>query len=135
VSARTYRILVVEDNPADAFVIQQAFQECGCPCRLTFAESHEEAQQMVSPKLFDLVLSDFGTLIEPATAFVQSVRARYPRLPSVILSGGSNPNIAYDAGATAFIKKVPDLQRFFEKIRGLMHFWIDVAELPYPERE
>ena len=121
-TGRTYLILVVEDNPGDAYIIGEAFKDCGYPCDLTFAPSHEEGQRILPTQAFDLLLSDFGTNIEAATAFIQQVRAQAPRLPIVILSGSPNPNIAYEAGANAFIKKVAHLDTFYAKIKGLMDF-------------
>lgn len=133
-SERTYSILVVEDYPEDVYVIQQAFRECGYRCELTIADSHAEAKIFLATKHFDLALSDFGTDFEQARSFVTFVRASAPCLPIVVLSGGHNPNLAYKAGANAFLQKPPNLKEFLEKIRGLMHFWIEIALLPqYPE--
>jgi len=56
---RIYSILVVDDNPADLYIIREAFSECGFRCQLTTASSPEEAQHFLHNERFDLVLSDF----------------------------------------------------------------------------
>jgi chemotaxis family two-component system response regulator Rcp1 len=130
VPSRVYRILVVEDNPGDLYIIGEAFKECGYSCELTIATSHQEARHKLDHQTFDLILADFGTSIPEATNFVQYVRTHAPRVPIIILSGTHDPNPAYDAGAHAFVRKVADLQDFFNRINGIMRFWLDIAELP-----
>jgi len=39
-----FRVLSVEDNPADVLLLQTAFDESGFACDLTFCQSHQEAQ-------------------------------------------------------------------------------------------
>ena len=132
---RTYQILIVEDYPADIYVITEAFKECGYSCELTCAASYQEALQRLTVQSFDLLFSSFGTSVQDTAAFVQYTRTHAPPVPVIILSGSSDPSVAYDAGASAFVRKVSSVSAFFEKIRGIMRFWADVAELPQrPER-
>ena len=127
---RIYSILVVEDNPADTYIIQEAFRECGYRCQLKMAASQAEAQHLLCAGQFDLLLSDFGTDLSEGRAFVRYVRDRHPCLPIVIISGSYSSNPAYEAGANAFVHKPNDFEEFISKIRGIMQFWTDVAELP-----
>jgi len=62
-------------------------------------------------------------------ALIRSIRERVPLLPIVVLSGYPDVGPAYQAGANAFVRKSANLDEFFEKVREVMHFWIDVAEL------
>ncbi len=135
-SPRTYNILVVEDNPGDAHLIKEAFNECGSPCKLTMAENFEQAEEVLATGSFDLILSDMGVHNGRSEEFIKSIR-NSPRLkttPIIVLSGSMNPRPAYEAGANAFVSKTMDMDNFFAKIKALMHFWVDVAELP-PTRE
>jgi DNA-binding response OmpR family regulator len=125
-----HSILVVDDNPADVFMIQEAFLECGYRCHLKVATLRTEAQHLLATEPFDLLISDFGIDVEEGQSFVRSVRAQKPCLPIIILSGGYIVYLAYEAGANAFLHKPSDLQEFTAKIRGLMNFWVNVAELP-----
>lgn len=125
-------ILVVDDNPADLYIIQEAFSECGFRCQITTASTREEAQQLLQKERPDLVLSDFGADASEGRSFIRSVRARNPSLPIIVLSGNYNTNLAYESGANAFVRKSTSLQEFLAKIQGIMKFWVDVAELPSP---
>lgn len=130
--SRTYNILVVEDNPGDAHLIREAFRECGHNCNLHFAETTVLAKERLQAGTFDLVLSDMGVRNGDTTDFIRGIRSdpRLKSLPIVVLSGSPNPRGAYEAGANAFIAKTMDMDQFFSKIAALMHFWIEVAELP-----
>lgn len=131
-SPRIYNILVVEDNPGDAHLIQEAFNECGSLCNLTMTESFEQAEEALSKMTFDLLLSDMGVREAASEDFIKGVRnnPRSRTLPIIVLSGSMNSRPAYEAGANAFVSKSMDMDTFFAKIKALMHFWVDVAELP-----
>ena len=129
---RSYNILVVEDNPGDALLIQEALRECGHPCTLTFADSLQNARLVLQTHTFDLVLSDMGVRNGGSDEFIRSIRIgeRSKSVPIVVLSGSFDPRPAYEAGANVFISKTMDMDEFFSKIKSLMHFWAKVAELP-----
>jgi chemotaxis family two-component system response regulator Rcp1 len=131
-SPRTYNILVVEDNPGDAHLIQEAFLECGSACHLTMADTLQKAEEALRTIRFDLVLSDMGVRNGEGEDFIKAIRSnpRLKSLPIIVLSGSMNPRPAYEAGANAFVSKTMDMDQFFGKIKALMHFWVDIAELP-----
>ncbi len=93
-------------------------------------DSSAAAEQVLATQSFDLLISDFGTDTERATKCLRSVRLLAPLLPIIVLSGTIDPNPAYQAGANVFVKKSDNMAEFFAKIQAIMHFWIDVAELP-----
>lgn len=126
---RIHRILVVEDNPGDAHLTQEAFSECGYVCDLTFADSHVAAEQLLGTDSFDLLFCDFGGDYRGSAQFFKAVRERVPTLPIIVLSGYPDAAPAYLAGANAFIRKNADLNELFTKIQDTMHFWVAVAEL------
>ncbi len=128
---RLYSILVLEDNPADARLIQEAFRNCSYRCQITLTEMPAHAERLLATDAFDLLLSDFGTNTQTATEFLRTARRLAPLLPIVVLSGTVHPNPAYQAGANAFVRKPGDLQEFFTKIQSVMNFWVNVAQLPY----
>lgn len=131
-SPRICSILVVEDNPPDANLIHEAFRECGSACKLTLTETLEKAEEALRTTPFDLVLSDLHLQNGASEEFIRRIRSdsRLKSLPIIVLSGSSNPRPAYEAGANAFVSKSMDVDQFFAKIKALMHFWVDVAELP-----
>ncbi|HTF64353.1 MAG TPA: response regulator, partial [Edaphobacter sp.] len=91
-----FRILSVEDNPADVVLLQTAIDECAFHGNVRFCDSHEKAKSILLTESFDLLLSDLGTDREAAWSFIRSVRSMHPSLPIVILTGGSNPLPAYE---------------------------------------
>ena len=131
-SPRTYNILVVEDNPGDAHLIQEAFQECGRACHLTLADTLEKAEQALNTVAFDLILTDMSVRDGEGDYFIKTIRShsQLKSVPIIVLSGSMNSRPAYEAGANAFVSKTMDMEQSFEKIKALMHFWVDVAELP-----
>ncbi len=133
---RSYNILVVEDNPGDAHLIQEAFRECGHACILHFADTTGAARRLLQAYRFDMVLSDMGVKNGETADFIREIRAdvHLKVLPVVVLSGSPDPRPAYEAGANAFIPKTMNMEEFFSKIQALMHFWVDVAELPPPQK-
>jgi CheY-like chemotaxis protein len=129
---RTYNILVVEDNPGDVVLIREAFAECGKACSITFAETSQAAKEFLASQNFDLVISDMGIRTDEGAEFIRGIRAdpRLKTLPVIVLSGSADSRRAYEAGANAFIAKAMNMDEFFRKIRALMHFWVEVVELP-----
>src|SRR5581483_8117679 len=131
---QSYNILVVEDNPGDAHLIEEAFSECRPECKLVFTDKTTAAKELLRSQPFDLVLSDMGVQNAPAVELIRWIRSteRVKALPIVVISGSPDSRLAYEAGANAFIAKTMDMDRLFGNIRGMMHFWTEVAELPSP---
>jgi CheY-like chemotaxis protein len=129
---RTYNILVVENNPRDVVLIREAFAECGKTCALTFVETSEAAKECLVSQSFDLVISDMGTRRDEGAEFIRAIRAdeRLKPVPIIVLSGSPDSRRAYDAGANVFIAKSMNMEEFFAKIKALMHFWVEIVELP-----
>jgi CheY-like chemotaxis protein len=127
---RIRRVLVCDDNLADAYLVREAFAECGPECELVLVNAREEASRLASSENFDLMLSDFGTDSLSAEQFLRDVKASKPYLPIVVFSAVHDPTPAYRAGVNAFVRKTSDLDLFFTKVRRLIQFWTEVAELP-----
>jgi DNA-binding response OmpR family regulator len=123
------RILSVEDNRAETPLLQAAFDDSCYYCELTLCGSPMEAEVILISQQFDLLLSDFGGDEQEGMRFVRSVRSKHPLLPVLVLSGIFNPRAAYEAGAHAFIRKSNDWPELVRTVRGLLHFWTEVAEL------
>ena len=129
---RIYNILVAEDNPGDAHLIREAFRECGHDCRLHFAQTPKAAKQLLDTQAFDFMVSDMGLRNGESAELIRDIRRddRLKTLPVIVFSGSPDPRPAYEAGANAFIAKTMDMDQLFSKIQSLMHFWVNVAELP-----
>jgi CheY-like chemotaxis protein len=129
---RSYCILVLEDDSGDAQLIQEAFADCGKACLLTFARDIQHAKQLLQSGTFDLVISDMGFRNEQGADLIRELRAdpRLRSVPVIVISGSPDPRPAYEAGANAFVSKAPGNEGLFAKLKALMHFWMEVVELP-----
>jgi CheY-like chemotaxis protein len=132
---RIYEMIAVDDNEGDLRLIQEAFSECGYSCHLTCTDSINGAVQLLQARSFDLVVSDMGPRGE-GLEVIRMLRGddRLRATPVIVLSGMIDPRPAYEAGANAFVSKGADLDTFFARVKGIMHFWVNVAELPASPR-
>jgi CheY-like chemotaxis protein len=129
---RSYNILVVEDNQEDAVLIREAFSDCGKACSLAFAKDTQQARNLLSSDNFDLVISDMGYRNDEGAEFIHAIRSdtRLKTLPIIVISRSLDSRVAYEAGANAFVAKSADTDGLSSKLRALMHFWMEVVELP-----
>jgi two-component system, chemotaxis family, response regulator Rcp1 len=138
------RILLVEDNPADADLTQLAFEMVGTPTEFDVLPNGEEAINYLSRQgayreteppqlvLLDLNLPRVGGLEVLAT--IKSLQAtRY--IPVVVLtSSESADDIAksYQLGANCYLTKPFSVGGYSDMARNLIEFWLKLAKLPTP---
>ena len=102
------RILLLEDVPADAALIQRELTKAG----LVFVSQQvdtrvafEEALRIFAP---DVILSDHGLPGFDGAAALQFVRERFPALPVILVTGSLNEETAVEfmkAGAADYVLK------------------------------
>ena len=80
------RVLLVEDNPADARLAELHLQESG-GFEVTHVASLSEALDCIAARRFDIVLLDLALPDAMGTSSFQAVRAAAPDIPVVILTG------------------------------------------------
>ncbi len=106
---KTCKILLVEDNPVDAFVVTEALTKSGeVNFSVTRAERLGEAIDRLRAENFDLVLLDFMLPDSEGLATFSTVRLQAPDVPIVALTGVSNESVAVEAvrqGALDFLVK------------------------------
>ncbi|OLP15560.1 hypothetical protein BST81_25675 [Leptolyngbya sp. 'hensonii'] len=103
------RILLVEDNPADADLLQETLEEAGV---LTWTVSHVErldaAIAAIHQEPFEIILSDLSLPDAQGLESVIGLRAAAPELPIVVLTGLNNTDIGLAAlrqGAQDYLVK------------------------------
>lgn len=99
-------VLVVDDNPLTARVVQSLFRKMGFATEIAF--DGEEAIQRLAEKPFEMVVSDVEMPVRNGFALLDFVRARWPDLPVVLMSGTSDAErreTARTHGARAFVEK------------------------------
>jgi len=130
------RVLMVEDSPADRRLFQL---ECAnrFPFRLDTVADGERALAVLAAESepFDLILLDLNLPkvhgFEVLAATRESTTHRC--CPVVILtSSGSADDVvrAYDLGASCFIQKPTDLERYTEMCTAMLEFWTQIVILP-----
>ena len=138
---RPYRILLVEDNPADVRLLQEAFRESGDQHELHIASDGQDAldflfrrnQHEDKPRP-DLILLDINLPKVNGHRVLQAVKAE-PKLvtiPVLMLSHSDamrDIQTAYSHHANAYLKKPSDLTDYFDVVRHVERFWFQIVRL------
>jgi len=141
-AAPPFDILLVEDNPADVRLTQEAFKDTRVTNRLHVARDGVEALGMLRDATGavprpDLILLDLNLPRKDGREVLQDIKQdeALRHIPVVVLSTShSEHDVArsYRLGANAFVTKPVDVDRFFQVIRALEQFWLDTARLIRP---
>lgn len=84
------RILVAEDEPLAAMVIEDALTEAGHSVLL--AADGEEAERLAQSNNFDLLVTDLAMPRMTGWELIPRLRAEHPNLPVVVMTGFLPPN-------------------------------------------
>lgn len=119
-------LLLVEDSPADVFLVKEAMREEGLSFNLNVANDGESAMRILD--LVDagpenaapnLLLLDVNVPRRTGIEVLERLR-RSPRcgkIPVVIISSSDSPadrRLAHDMGATAYFRKPSNLEDFMK---------------------
>ena len=92
---RAVRVLLVEDNPGDAFIIQERVEEEKYrPVSMTVASSLAEALSRLKAESFDLILLDLGLPDSMGLETFESMQAAAAGIPVLILTGDDDLSLA-----------------------------------------
>lgn len=133
---RNARILLVEDDIADARLTQEALRACTNDHDLRHVRSGDEALAVLgdpSP-LPDLILLDLNM---PGLAGLEVLdRIKHDpalrHIPVTVFTTSDAPEdvaASYSANANAYVRKPVSLDEFFDVIADVERFWTDVVEL------
>ncbi|MDZ7778794.1 MAG: response regulator [Gemmatimonadota bacterium] len=89
--AGTYqRVLLVEDEPSDAVVLEHALESVGIPSRVLLrVESLGAALALLSTEPADLAIVDLGLPDSSGAATVRTLRKQAPDMPLIVISAGT----------------------------------------------
>jgi CheY-like chemotaxis protein len=113
-------IMLVEDNPADVYLIQEALREHEVDFRITVAEDGEAALTMMTQGAVrpDIVLLDLNMPKRGGGEVLERIRqGGGHNLPVIILTSSDSPSDREQAlrlGATCYIRKPTGLDEFLE---------------------
>ena len=135
-------ILLIEDNPADVRLTVEALKDAKVPNRLHVARDGVEAMRMLKGDTAavprpDLILLDLNLPRKNGREVLAEIKQdeALRHIPVVILTTSQADQDAvqsYRLGANAFITKPAEIDRFFEVIRSLEQFWLEVVRLARP---
>ena len=139
---RPINILLVEDNPGDVRLTQEAFREGNISVNLEVARDGVEAiahlrkegayADKVTP---DLILLDLNLPKRDGREVLAEVKADdvLRRIPVVVLTtSNAEADImkSYNLHVNCYINKPVDFDRFFEIVQKIEDFWLTTAVLP-----
>lgn len=106
--SRSLRILHLEDDPMDAELVQMTLVSEGIECEVQVVSRREEFQVAIERGGIDLILADFALPSFDGMSALGIVRAQFPDLPFVFVSGKLGEEAAIESlksGATDYVLK------------------------------
>ena len=135
-------ILLVEDNPGDVRLTQEALREGKVPNRLSVVGDGAEALAFLSQQGAytaaprpDIILLDLNLPKKSGLEVLAEIKAdaRLRRIPVVVLTTSeAEQDIlrSYDLHANCYITKPVDLDQFIDSMRRIDGFWLGIVKLP-----
>jgi chemotaxis family two-component system response regulator Rcp1 len=140
-SNRSLNLLLVEDSPADAMLMESVLEEVGGEFQLNVAHNGEEAIQHLLRHAAteadrpDLILLDLNLPRMNGHDVLKFLKADLllQSIPVIVLSGSESPAdiaLAYRQGASSYLTKPSDIDRTVEMVRAIKRYWLDFVRLP-----
>jgi CheY-like chemotaxis protein len=139
---RAIEILLVEDNPGDIRLTQEALKENKIRNNLHVAKDGVEAMQFLrqingfkdAPRP-DLVLLDLNLPKKDGREVLAEIKTdeKLRAIPVVILTTSDAEDDvakAYQMYANCYVRKPIDLNRFIDVVKVIENFWLSIVELP-----
>jgi len=138
-SAPSYKVLVVDDDPADTALVCKAIHSGRFPCVIDRASDGIEAMEKLRASPFHdhhhLVLLDINMPRKNGIQVLEEMRAdpRLRHLPVVMLStSAADRDVAkaYQSGAHGYVTKPMDVDDLFSAIHGIQEYWFNTVRRP-----
>ena len=135
-------LLLVEDEPADAFLIRLAFDEGRVPVTLHHVLDGEEALAFLhnapphqAAPMPDLILLDLNLPRMNGRTFLQQLKSepRLVQIPVVVLSTSDSETdlrTSYSLNAAGYITKPLDVDTYIQMVQNLYNYWGQTVRLP-----
>ncbi len=139
---KTVEILLIEDNPGDARLAQEAIRDSKVRNRLSWVSDGIEAMAFLrkqgkysdAPRP-DLILLDLNLPRKDGREVLAEVKgdAQLRRIPIVVLTTSqAEEDIlkAYHLNANCYITKPVDLEQFLKIVKNIEDFWLSIVKFP-----
>jgi two-component system response regulator len=142
VSMTAIDILMVEDNPGDARLTEEALKESKVYNNLYHVRDGVEAMEFLRKEgrfgdvpTPDIILLDLNLPRKDGRQVLAELKAipRLKNIPVVVLTTSeAEQDIvkSYELHANCYITKPVDLDKFVEIIHGIENFWLSIVKLP-----
>ena len=139
---KSVNILLVEDNPADVRLTQEAFKETTIPNRLHVVRDGAEALafleqtgRFLNAPRPDMILLDLNLPKKDGREVLAMIKKtpEYRQIPVVILTTSKEEDDishTYNHHANCYITKPADLDEFLRVVKSIETFWLSVVQLP-----
>lgn len=130
------QVLLVEDNPADAFLIQEGFREVDSRVRIDICEDGEQALDYLwqrgsyrSARRPHLIVLDLNLPRVDGREVLGEIKSTpgLRTIPVLILSSSDaqhDIDLAYDLQANCYLTKPTDLYQFMGLVRQIEEYWL-----------
>jgi chemotaxis family two-component system response regulator Rcp1 len=141
-SQKTLEVLLIEDNPGDVRLLEEAFRELQADIHLQVAKDGAEGLDIVfkTPQSKnnshpDIILLDLNLPKVSGHDVLARIKGNPQtcRIPVIILTSSraeSDIKRAYDSHANAYLKKPSTLDGLISAAKQIKSFWMETATLP-----
>ncbi|HYV26890.1 MAG TPA: response regulator [Candidatus Eisenbacteria bacterium] len=128
---KTLHILIVEDNPADAFRVIHHLRKGGIDFRSERVETREDFVRILQEDPPDVILSDHGLPSFDGFTALELVRKQHRKIPFIFVAGSNDQAMMieiFEAGAAGYVYKnqigdlVPTIHRALAEVELEMKF-------------
>ena len=141
-TGKPIEILIVEDNPGDVRLTQEALRDAKVRNHLSVAKDgvealaylHREGKYGSAPRP-DLILLDLNLPRKDGREVLSEIKGdqKLKRIPVVILTTSQAEEDvlrSYDLHANCYVTKPVDLEKFIVVVKSIDRFWLTVVTLP-----
>jgi|SRR5579884_961501 len=142
VRVRPVRLLIIEDNPGDVRLLEEAFDELHANVKIQVAKDGAEGIDAVGragaggkEAAPDLILLDLNLPKVSGHEVLNKIKSdpRTRHIPVIILTSSraeSDVRRAYQGHANACLRKPSTLEGLLTTARDVKNFWMETATLP-----
>jgi chemotaxis family two-component system response regulator Rcp1 len=141
-SREPVEILLVEDNPVDVLVTEEALQDNSHHIRLTVLDDGKEALDYLyrRGKYCDatrpgLILLDLNVPKKDGREILEEIKqdSLLLAIPVIILTTSESEvdiSKSYELHANCFVTKPAQFDQYLKVVKSIVEFWVTIAKLP-----
>lgn len=133
-------ILLVEDNPADAYLTCEVLTRSPQHCHVTVVSDGAQALAFLrenrgKPRFPELVILDLNLPLQDGRAVLKEVKMNpfEQKIPIVIFTtsqAATDIERSYQLGVNCYVRKPGNLHDFTAAVKAMSQFWLGTASLP-----